>query len=819
ERSGARVGLFQLSNQNLYSSIPTDRLMQSFPIVQETKDEVVIDIQEGFKSLVVNETTALVDKAYMDHLKKINEDAIENTINVKEVLVRKVESSNNTMYIEQAVRIVKSNENKEKITEDEGLMETDSPLANENVTARVIIELKPYMLNKNFQTKLFDKEQKVGYFVNFVNAENSELLFPQITKWDTSPEREPITVALESNIPANIIQSIKEGVEYWNKALGQNVLVVKTGYKITDKITDRMIIIRWVNWDDAGFAYASMQTDPVTGEILRAQIFMTSSWIKMTDKGFALPIFAKNKTVKKSKIKTNSPWLCEMNLDISDIKNSLINITDEKLKDKSIQDTIRNVIAHEMGHVMGLRHNFAGSFNHEGSDQDVIRARKDYFTQSNYQGFTTTTSIMDYEKSRETFITGAYIKHSILSYDQAAIDWGYKDRVVNLPNQSYCSDEHIDYADKKNVKLYGCERMDALKNSYLALGESLKQKINSSVRTSFENLIAKQNSENPYILKSELKDISNLVLILEEDGIKNLFFQGGQKSITANIDQVLKGKLGEVNGVNNVIFEEISTSTMLKEHIKEAGGLTGVITKALEGVNLDQPINLMQNQVKEFFSKLDVKAIGINEVDLKYIYEQYLKQAIDLDNQLLSSVLVKFVPSQKSAYSFKSTEEIQDSILDPTKYPESVLTYRSEVIAGDADLLMKLFRKAILTSNQALEVKKVTANGIPMDIVLLGYNYDRENLFKAFSIDNWPSNMKEQMSVPLKKELDQLKMDLAKNTLSVLNAFGVPVPIPLTYAALVAELDKIPVNKLEGIYVWELKNKELMLLKSVEEIK
>ena len=37
-------------------------------------------------------------------------------------------------------------------------------------------------------------------------------------------------------------------------------------------------MIQWLNWDQAGYAYADAQMDPRTGQVLHAQIFLPSSF-------------------------------------------------------------------------------------------------------------------------------------------------------------------------------------------------------------------------------------------------------------------------------------------------------------------------------------------------------------------------------------------------------------------------------------------------------------------------------------------------------------------------------------------------------------
>src|SRR5690606_28933095 len=57
---------------------------------------------------------------------------------------------------------------------------------------------------------------------------------------------------------------------------------------------------------------------------------------------------------------------------------------------------IRNVVAHEAGHIMGLRHNFAGSFYSKVTAQEIAESTRKYLRTGAIDELPTSTSMMDY---------------------------------------------------------------------------------------------------------------------------------------------------------------------------------------------------------------------------------------------------------------------------------------------------------------------------------------------------------------------------------------------------------------------------------------
>jgi hypothetical protein len=184
---------------------------------------------------------------------------------------------------------------------------------------------------------------------------------------------------------------------------------------------------------------------------------MTPAWLHSKGRGKALtPVI-------------NPMVVC----DFSDAPNaSDADYPDNPLDLRITQDRVRGVIAHEVGHIMGLRHNFAGSASGTLTATDIVRKIKNYLMDVNDSGAMTASTVMDYIRGPDEVLLGKYVQNNALPYDQMALKWAYAadGKDLNPMVSKYCSDEDISIASMRNkVVIYECRRQDPAGSPFVSL--------------------------------------------------------------------------------------------------------------------------------------------------------------------------------------------------------------------------------------------------------------------------------------------------------------------------------------------------------------
>jgi len=137
-------------------------------------------------------------------------------------------------------------------------------------------------------------DPRVGYFydwhVDFAKTGNQELAGRYITRWNIekadpklklSPPKEPLVWYIEHTTPIKYRRFVKQGIEMWNEAFEEigiaGALEVyqqdsATGAHMDKDPEDaRYNFFRW-NMSDQGYAIGPSRTNPLTGEILDADV-------------------------------------------------------------------------------------------------------------------------------------------------------------------------------------------------------------------------------------------------------------------------------------------------------------------------------------------------------------------------------------------------------------------------------------------------------------------------------------------------------------------------------------------------------------------
>ncbi|BAY13900.1 zinc-dependent metalloprotease [Calothrix sp. NIES-2098] len=310
--------------------------------------------------------------------------------------------------------------------------------------------------NNGYIPRLAD--DRVGYFItafqDFSHNHTQEPFVRYINRWHLepsdpnaplSPPKKPIVFWIENAVPLEYRDAIREGVLMWNKAF------TKAGFENAIEVRQmpddadwqpgdvRYNTIRWFNSLDAGFAQGPMRVNPFTGEILDADIIVDAGMVRSIQQEYRALMDASSSknpcqnvgerqmAEGKNSMLLPSSEICfgKESLDqaaMGALALSLLQNTtpsSEAMKEY-VHQYLRSVIAHEVGHTLGLRHNFHGSTMlapQELNNTEVTHSKG------------LAGSVMDYlpvNIAPQGVQQGEYFPGVIGPYDEWAIEYGYK---------------------------------------------------------------------------------------------------------------------------------------------------------------------------------------------------------------------------------------------------------------------------------------------------------------------------------------------------------------------------------------------------------
>jgi len=160
-----------------------------------------------------------------------------------------------------------------------------------------ISEIKP---NPSYKPRKAD--ERIGYFTTGYNDlgkyEVNDVRTRYINRWHVekadaslkvSPVKNPIIFYVEHTTPIRYRRWVREGVMMWNKAFEEIGLLNALEVRYQDQATNahmekhpedvRYNFIRWLN-NNVGTAIGPSRANPMTGEILDADIILTDGWIR-----------------------------------------------------------------------------------------------------------------------------------------------------------------------------------------------------------------------------------------------------------------------------------------------------------------------------------------------------------------------------------------------------------------------------------------------------------------------------------------------------------------------------------------------------------
>ena len=174
---------------------------------------------------------------------------------------------------------------------------------------------------------------------------NRHRLFKKDPTAALSEPVKPIIYYLDNGTPEPIRSALLDGARWWNQAFEaagyKNAFQVKVLPDSADPMDIRYNMINWVHRSTRGWSYGSTIADPRTGEIIKGQVTLGSLRVRQDYLIFTALL---------------SPYI--------DGKP----VTD-KMRTAALQ-RLRQLAAHEVGHTIGLQHNYASSYNDRASVMD-----------------------------------------------------------------------------------------------------------------------------------------------------------------------------------------------------------------------------------------------------------------------------------------------------------------------------------------------------------------------------------------------------------------------------------------------------------------
>ena len=323
--------------------------------------------------------------------------------------------------------------------------------------------------------RLFDK--RVGFFATgyTVYGEESQRSETEVfaVRWRLEPRPadiarmkrgelvepiKPIVFYIDPATPTKWRKYLKLGIDDWQKAFEQagfknaiQAREVPEGDTTISTEDARYSFIRYFA-SDIQNAYGPNVHDPRTGEILESHIGWYHNVMSLVNHWYTIQAAAIDPRARK-----------------------------KKFDDDLMGELIRFVSSHEVGHTLGLRHNFGSSFA-----TPVEKLRDKAYLEKNGH----TASIMDYARFNYVAQPGDGVTNlfpGIGAYDRWAIEWGYKP-----------------VFDSRNP-------------------EEDRKVLNKWVLTHAGDPMYWFGSEiNPYDPRSQSEDLGNNAMLASDYGIKNL---------------------------------------------------------------------------------------------------------------------------------------------------------------------------------------------------------------------------------------------------------------------------------------------------------
>jgi hypothetical protein len=336
-------------------------------------------------------------------------------------------------------------------------------------------------------------DDRVGYFMtvlkDFSDKKDDEQFVRYINRWNLEKEspaskvsqpKKPIVFHMEKTVPLNLRPYIRAGIEEWNRAFEKFGIVNAIDVEQQNDDDDwdpedvRYNTFRWIT-ANAGFAMGPSRVNPMTGQILDADIIFDADFLTFWKQQYETftpgdaaalmggPVDPAEKPFGKLLAEGHlhggagaCAYCNGMQQQMGFATAALVargDIAAVKggLPEEVVAQALKEVVMHEVGHTLGLRHNFkASAWKSLAEIDDPVKGPAEG----------TVASVMDYTPINITPTgtrQGLYYPTTIGPYDYWAIEYGYKpisgDEQAELKKiAARGAEAGLDYATDEDVR-------------------------------------------------------------------------------------------------------------------------------------------------------------------------------------------------------------------------------------------------------------------------------------------------------------------------------------------------------------------------------
>ncbi len=214
----------------------------------------------------------------------------------------------------------------------------------------------------------------------------------------------PLVFYLDRAIPEPVRSAARRGALWWNAAFEQagfkDALRIEDLPADADPLDIRYPTIQWTNRSGRGWSVGQSHVDPRTGEILHAVVQLDSHRVRTVNNYWESTI--------PSGRETGEPAL--------DTFAALDNLDPRANEEQVMLNRIALLTCHEVGHVLGLEHNFVASTFGRGSVMDYFAPR------------------VRIRADGSADLSDAYMQ-GVGSYDRFVIEWGYSQKPLDVSTE------------------------------------------------------------------------------------------------------------------------------------------------------------------------------------------------------------------------------------------------------------------------------------------------------------------------------------------------------------------------------------------------